>query len=241
MQDIILNNQKIKLDSDELVSLTDMWKASGLGKDYMPIRWARSESANRFISYIRDLQNHPQKDVFYTKRGRTGGTFGHWQIALAYAQWLSPEFKAQVQDAFRSYKIGDPEHAGETLDNQYKSGNLSDPWANKRVEGKASRNHFTSIVALHGGAQALGLISNGIYKGCLGKKARELRKNKGLPANPSKPPATRDSMSYEEVTAVKMSEDLAALRMIREGAYGIEECREISEEAGSEIQDLINE
>jgi hypothetical protein len=31
-------------------------------------------------------------DVLETKRGYGGGTFAYWQIALAYAKYLSPEF-----------------------------------------------------------------------------------------------------------------------------------------------------
>jgi hypothetical protein len=36
-------------------------------------------------------------------RGRFGGTFAHWQIALAYAKYLSPEFHIHCNNIIRRF------------------------------------------------------------------------------------------------------------------------------------------
>nr|WP_274704718.1 KilA-N domain-containing protein [Aquabacter cavernae] len=39
--------------------------------------------------------------VMTTKRGKGGGTYAHWQIGLAYAKYLSPEFHMWRNTAVR--------------------------------------------------------------------------------------------------------------------------------------------
>ena len=37
-----------------------------------------------------------EKGIYKTKRGKHGGTYAHWKIALAYAQYLSHELHMRV-------------------------------------------------------------------------------------------------------------------------------------------------
>lgn len=38
--------------------------------------------------------------------GGGGDTWGHWQLALSYAQWISTEFHARVNEVYRAYTSG---------------------------------------------------------------------------------------------------------------------------------------
>lgn len=40
-------------------------------------------------------------------RGRNGGTWGHWQVAVAYAKYLSPEFHIQWNEYAAAYLRGE--------------------------------------------------------------------------------------------------------------------------------------
>lgn len=78
-------------DRGDMLSLTDMWKAGGGDEAKRPANWSRKEGAE-FISFLSDADNMPMGHIIRAERGRNGSTFAHWQIALAYAKYLSPEF-----------------------------------------------------------------------------------------------------------------------------------------------------
>lgn len=78
-------------DRDEMLSLTDMWKAAGSDQARRPANWARKDGA-AFIDHMQTALNVPVGHIMSTGRGRGGSTFAHWQIALAYAKYLSPDF-----------------------------------------------------------------------------------------------------------------------------------------------------
>jgi hypothetical protein len=46
-------------------------------------------------------QNLSEAQVIAAKRGKGGGTFAHWQIGLAYAKYLSPEFHMWCNEVVR--------------------------------------------------------------------------------------------------------------------------------------------
>lgn len=52
----------------------------------------RSADAQRFVEFLAETHNMGNSHVIVVKRGKGGGTFGHWQVGLAYAKYLSPEF-----------------------------------------------------------------------------------------------------------------------------------------------------
>lgn len=79
-------------DRDEMLSLTDMWKAAGAPENKDPRFWARQESVREFIDVVVAAENVMQEHLFRATRGRNGATWAHWQIGLAYAKYLSPEF-----------------------------------------------------------------------------------------------------------------------------------------------------
>ena len=92
-----------------MLNLTDMWRAAGCPEYRRPIHWLVLEETARFRAHAQTHWTEPdgpvspniiQDDIIRldpdgfvaTARGRHGGTWAHWQLALAYARYLSPEF-----------------------------------------------------------------------------------------------------------------------------------------------------
>lgn len=79
----------------EMLSLTDMWKAAGSPSGRAPNDWRALNSTIEFSDHVAAMLNagNSGNELFAVKRGgKSPGTWAHWQIALAYAKYLSPEF-----------------------------------------------------------------------------------------------------------------------------------------------------
>lgn len=87
---LLFNNSLIR-DRGEMINLTDMWIAAKMPAARRPANWARKEGA-QFIAFVADSLNVPMGHISSAERGRNGGTYAHWQVAMAYAKALSPEF-----------------------------------------------------------------------------------------------------------------------------------------------------
>lgn len=98
-------------ERDEMLSLTDMWKAAGGDDARRPANWARKEGAD-FIAHMEAVLNVPPGHIIRTERGRTGSTFAHWQIGLAYAKYLNPEFHMWCNTVVRGHMQGKLKPAG---------------------------------------------------------------------------------------------------------------------------------
>ena len=88
---------------------------SGKSGDYGPRQWKRKEGAD-FINYLSMVKNVPVSHILFTQRGRNGGTYAHWQIALAYAKYLSPELEMKVNELVKQYVTADPELTKNLID-----------------------------------------------------------------------------------------------------------------------------
>jgi hypothetical protein len=87
---LIYNGQGITARA-EMLSLTDMWRAAGSPENREPWNWERFEGAP-FVAAVGLAHNLSVAQVMAKRRGKNGGTWAHWQVALAYAKYLSPEF-----------------------------------------------------------------------------------------------------------------------------------------------------
>lgn len=103
---LIYNGAEIRTIGERL-NLTDMWKAAGSPENREPFNWARFEGAP-FIEAVALSQNLSVAQVISTKRGKNGGTEAHWQIGLAYAKYLSPEFHMWCNTVVRERMEGAP-------------------------------------------------------------------------------------------------------------------------------------
>ena len=92
-----------------MLNLTDMWRAAGCPEHRRPTSWLILEDTLRFRAHAQahwtELEEPAGDNVVHdhiirldpdgfvaTARGRHGGTWAHWQLALTYARYLSPAF-----------------------------------------------------------------------------------------------------------------------------------------------------
>jgi KilA-N domain len=102
MNKLTYNGTDIR-DRDEILCLTDMWKAAGSHEEQRPAQWARHTEGRVFIEYVAASLNLTAEQVYNVSRGRHGGTWAHWQISLAYAKYLSPEFHMWANSVVRAH------------------------------------------------------------------------------------------------------------------------------------------
>ncbi len=102
-----------------MLNLTDMWRAAGCPEYRRPSDWLVLEETARFRAHAGAHWTEPEElvsdnaildgifrldpDGFVaTARGRHGGTWARWQLALAYARYLSPEFHLWCNTVIRA-------------------------------------------------------------------------------------------------------------------------------------------
>lgn len=87
--------------------MTDLWRAGGAATNKRPAEWLRKDGAS-FVAFLQVSLDVALSHIKKTsKKGGGGGeTWGHWQLALSYAQWISPEFHARVNEVYRAYMAG---------------------------------------------------------------------------------------------------------------------------------------
>jgi len=90
---LVYNNVRIRYDAEGRLSLTDMWRAAGAPKDRSPEEWQRQAGAD-FIDFVTSYLPEQRSRFIKVSRGKGGGLWAHWRIALAYARYLSPAFYA---------------------------------------------------------------------------------------------------------------------------------------------------
>ena len=88
-------------ERDEMLCLTDMWRASGAPENKRPNDWVASAQAREFADFI---AGNSGIELFQTVRGgQEPGTWAHWQLGMAYAKYLSPEFHAWCNEVVRAH------------------------------------------------------------------------------------------------------------------------------------------
>ncbi|WP_273441107.1 KilA-N domain-containing protein [Sedimenticola selenatireducens] len=92
-------------DADGRFNLNALHKASGEGMGKRPQYWLNRQQTEELIAEIksRDSGLYP----ISIQQGRSGGTFAVEQLAVAYANWISPRFYLQVIDVFLAYRKGE--------------------------------------------------------------------------------------------------------------------------------------
>jgi len=105
-EEIILRGTTIRTDEHGRLSMTDMWKVAGGPEHKKPAEWFRNLATIELMEALSLNVGHTHnKKLVNTKRGRRkGGTFAHPILALAYAEYLSPELGVEVREiALRVY------------------------------------------------------------------------------------------------------------------------------------------
>ncbi len=226
------NGQRIR-SKDGLICLTDLWKAAEKpsGK-HDPRRW-KEKAGKDFLNSIVKKLNVPPRDVYKTTRGRYGATFAHWQIALAYAKYLSHELHMHVNEVYMRYRSGDVTLADEIAD---KASPQDQEWLAVRTIGKVARNQFTGILKAHD-VRGIGYANctNATYKPILGGTAKEIRQQKGLPAKAN----VRETLGIKELLAVGLSEVLSKEKIEDERLYGNKPCESACDTSACKVKSIL--
>jgi len=104
------------MNDNELVSLTDLHRFAGQSASRHPSLWVRSDEVEAFVQAVAKKFKYTKSYVLVPKAGRNGGTWAHWQIALAYAQWLSPELHMACNEVFKQFMEADASLAVSVLE-----------------------------------------------------------------------------------------------------------------------------
>ena len=98
-----LCGKQVRIDEEGMVSLTDMWKASG-GKSNSKVNdFLRLDKTSDFIRVVEKAGNPAIRKI----AGRRGGTWAHKLVAYKYASWIDPEFEVGVYTILDQFFSGE--------------------------------------------------------------------------------------------------------------------------------------
>lgn len=236
---LIIGGTQIRTNEANLVSLNDIYQtacANGMADGKLePKLWGQKPRAKKsgstgktstsggpgrdFIDFVCENLKVDAAHLYISKPGKHGGgTFAHWQIALAYAKYLSPELHAQVNETYMRAKSGDVTLADEIAD---KATPDQQEWLARRVSGKAARSQLTSTLQAHGvHGKGYADCTNAIYKPILGGKKSEICAQRGLTRRTN----MRDVMDLEQLTRTALAELIARKRIERYNVRGNMPC-----------------
>ena len=104
----------------QMLNLTDMWRAAGAPGSRRPSLWLALGETAQFRSYLRtrplggtpgaaylnvgqdDIRPSEADGLVAAGRGKGGATWAHWQLALAYAQYLYTPFHHWCNEVVRT-------------------------------------------------------------------------------------------------------------------------------------------
>lgn len=116
------NGHPVRSDHLGRVSLTDMWKATGGEKRNEPHQWLRTDKVQGFVKEIVQtailrFESGARVEPVLTIRGGTeAGTWAHVNLAVAYAEHLSPAFWLWVTETFLAVRSGKLAPSGSSID-----------------------------------------------------------------------------------------------------------------------------
>lgn len=232
VQGLCINGLPVRQDKDGMISLTDLYQiaqSEGLADGKRnPSDWSR-EAGAQFIEFAAKLLNTRKTGIYKTTRGKGGGTFAHIQIALSYAEYLSPQFQAQVNDVYLRAKSGDVTLAEEIFD---KASAADQQKHAERVNGKVARVLLTSCLAQHGvHGRGYGDCTNAIYLPVIGTTAAVAREQRGLKVGAN----VRDAMDAEELARVSLAEIIARKNIENRNMHGNAACQSECYRAGMAV------
>lgn len=211
-QDLVLRGRSIKEDATGYICLNDLHDLSELPETKSPTKWRSLPTTRELEKALTEnsrfsaiIANSPTKSAAYSKRGRSGGTFAHHILALAYAEYLSPHLAIEVKDTYIRLRSADVEFIGEVL----KKADEARKWQGTRDASKAARERFTSVLADRDCEKDIGFVTNAIYVALLGKKAPQLKLAMGLPARAN----LRDNLDLKTLVQTMATEVMASERI----------------------------
>lgn len=194
-----------------------------------------TSSGRQFIDFVAKSLNTEASRIYKTTRGKGGGTYAHWQIALAYAKYLSHELHMRVNETYMRAQSGDVTLAAEIAEKQQDPKKTA--WLAQRVKSIHARNVLTDTLTSHGVTKGYEIAgcTNAVYQGMFEKTAKEIREERNLPANAN----LRDSMDATELLAIALAENLAKRKIQATNSQGYTECKTRCLDASKIIADAV--
>jgi hypothetical protein len=242
------DNRIIGLDDAGMWSLTDMWAAAGASKHQRPADWIRQSDVQVFISAVERQYHDELKKAAARKAGvqkamgrkaadhpgmfpsalrqQSGRVFAYWQIALAYAKYLSPQFHMWCNEIVRRYLNADPELVEDMFDRMP----VPDQRRTlERLRGIEDRHRYTDVLKAHGvSSRGYGLCTEALQQPILGMSTREAKQARGVAARQS----IREVMTTGELATTRFAEQAATARITGKNVRGDRGCMTESARAG---------
>jgi hypothetical protein len=220
-----VKGMKVPTDANGFVSLTGIWIAAGRTKGKNPDFWLRTNTAKEFVASVTTSQKCDV--VRRVNGGDNKGTWGHWQVALAYAKWLSPEIHQFVNEGFRQWQAEEKNpHLGveRAVKNYLKLG-VTPEWIRDRFDSIVTRKEFTSAMKDHncktiGSDNPYAEATRSIALAVIGKTPKEIRIERGV----KKSEATRDAYKDYELVRTRFAESESKKLIQEEAADGNVPC-----------------
>lgn len=231
--------ESIGRDGD-LLSLTDLWRAAGSPENKDPKYWLRQEQTKGFVSATSRILKVSENHLLKVKRGKSGGSHGHKQIALEYAQYLDQDLGVLVNEVFfeRVAEENNPELIGQRYLKAYQKKGKDSKWIAQRLKSIDTRNAFTSTLAAHGvTGEGFRDCTNAVYEPLYGGTANVIRMKKGL----EKSQSIRDNMSKVELAAVDLIEALASDEIEKKSIQGNAGCEITTRRASKSVANALIE
>jgi hypothetical protein len=230
--------------TDKWISLTDMWRAQGSPDARRPGDWLVLPTTLELLAVLTQELNAGILGIYETRKGKGGGTFGIPKLALAYAEYLSPEFHSWALGALverieedANPELGITRSRGRAITKWKKEGK-SDEWIKTRLKEIEGRNYLTDELKDRGVDKPwqYGVCTNEIYKPVLGGEAKEIKLERKVPAKGS----LRDSLDDVENAAITLAEALARKKMRIDDLQGFKECRNACSESGEKVKKALD-
>jgi len=234
------NGISVAFQGKEMINLNDLWRAAGSPQNQDPRQWIRSAQASRLIEALNVGNSH----VIKTTRGKSGGTWGCYDLALTYASYLSPKLQIWINRVVkeRFEEERNPElglsRSRERAIASWKRQGKSDEWIASRLKGMDTRSYLTGALKEHG-VSGIGYASctNSIYQPILGGTAKEIREQKGLPVKAN----IRDHVGNVENIGIMLAEALAKEKIEGKSYIGNDQCSSACFVASSTVSKAIKE
>lgn len=236
-----LAGNRISEDDNSFVCLNDLHRLIGSPPTKAPAQWQRLPGTRELVEAV--LQNVGKShikatangEVIYSRRGKGGGTFAHPVIALAFAEYLDARIGVDVREVYLRYRGSDPLLADEILQ---RAGPEANRLAVQRAMSRELRKEYTATLQAHGVGDHNGMAqcTNGIYRGYLGRTAKQELVARNLPATAN----LRDEMNLVDLTGVMLSEALATEDIREANHQGQSACYKASKESGASVRQFID-
>jgi hypothetical protein len=189
------------------------------------------EKSREWTSQVKNLAT--RLGIITTKLGYTvGGTYAISDLAIAYAEYLSPEFHAWALTAIRERieEEANPELAysrgRERAVKGWKRQNKSDDWIQDRINGIDNYKQHTAVLKAHGvdfegKRNGYADCADSINKEILGGRAKQVKACLGLN---KKSDRLRDHLQRIHLTALSFAEAMADDDIETNELYGNSQC-----------------